>query len=134
MRRLFAAAGVAALLLGAGPLAPAANAEDWIATWTAPPQPLWSQDFPIAVNVPRFLWNQTIRQVASISVGGQRVRAIVRDEAKGLPWIKRGCEAAIATADDAHALAASFEGADGVFVMIPPMPRARSSRRLVLPA
>ncbi|RDI97382.1 NmrA family transcriptional regulator [Dyella solisilvae] len=48
------------------------------------------------------------------------VRAILRDEAKAARWIDRGCEIALATADDADALTAAFAGVDGVFLMIPP--------------
>jgi uncharacterized protein YbjT (DUF2867 family) len=60
-------------------------------------------------------------QVANaLLAAGQRVRAILRDEAKAGPWIEHGCEIALAAADDANALAAAFDGADGVFLMIPP--------------
>jgi hypothetical protein len=52
----------------------AADSGDWIATWTASPQPVWDADFLAPVKVPRNLWNQTIRQVASISIGGKRVQ------------------------------------------------------------
>jgi uncharacterized protein YbjT (DUF2867 family) len=60
-------------------------------------------------------------QVANaLLAAGQQVRAIVRDKAKAAPWIERGCDAAIATASDADALAAAFKDARGVFLMIPP--------------
>ena len=60
-------------------------------------------------------------QVANgLLAAGQRVRAIVRDEAKAAPWIERGCDAAIATANDADALATAFADTRGVFLMIPP--------------
>jgi uncharacterized protein YbjT (DUF2867 family) len=45
----------------------------------------------------------------------------VRSEEKGAPWVRRGCEIAIASTDDAAALQRAFEGADGVFVMLPPI-------------
>ena len=60
-------------------------------------------------------------QVANeLLAAGQRVRAIVRDEAKAAPWIERGCDAAIATANDADALATALADTRGVFLMIPP--------------
>jgi len=40
----------------------AASAEDWVGTWTASVQPVWDADFPVPTNIPRSLWNQTIRQ------------------------------------------------------------------------
>ena len=61
------------------------------------------------------------------------VRAIARDANKGEAWSARGCEVALADITDSAALAAAFEGAEGVFVLIPPMfdptpsfPEARS--------
>src|ERR1700722_16051642 len=51
---------------------------------------------------------------------GKKVRAVVRDEARGRPWADKGCEVAIASIGDADALTAAFAGADGVFLMTPP--------------
>src|SRR5712672_737818 len=51
---------------------------------------------------------------------GKKVRAVVRDEAKGKPWADKGCEVAIASIGDADALTAAFAGTDGVFLMTPP--------------
>jgi NAD(P)H dehydrogenase (quinone) len=48
------------------------------------------------------------------------VRAVVRDARKGAEWAGFGCEVAIADIGDVAALAAAFEGAEGVFVMVPP--------------
>ena len=49
----------------------------------------------------------------------QPVRAVVRDAGKGQAWANRGCEVALATIEDASALAAAFQGAEGVFVLVP---------------
>ncbi|KAA1013541.1 NAD(P)H-binding protein [Paraburkholderia panacisoli] len=51
---------------------------------------------------------------------GHAVHAVLRDESKAAPWAARGAEVAIASFDDADALAAAFGGAEGVFVMVPP--------------
>ncbi|KLU20939.1 NmrA family transcriptional regulator [Caballeronia mineralivorans PML1(12)] len=48
------------------------------------------------------------------------VRAIVRDAAKGEAWAKQGCEVALADLNDEHALQHAFEGAEGVFILLPP--------------
>jgi uncharacterized protein YbjT (DUF2867 family) len=50
----------------------------------------------------------------------QPVRAVVRDVRKGEFWTERGCEVAEADIHDAAALASAFEGAEGVFVLVPP--------------
>lgn len=52
---------------------------------------------------------------------GQPVRAVLRDEAKAGPWRQAGCEIALAGMDDAAALAAAFRGAEGVFILPPPV-------------
>jgi uncharacterized protein YbjT (DUF2867 family) len=49
------------------------------------------------------------------------VRAVVRDAGKGALWAAQGCEIAVANMDDSAALAAAFNGAQGVFVLLPPM-------------
>jgi uncharacterized protein YbjT (DUF2867 family) len=51
---------------------------------------------------------------------GQKIRAIVRNPEKATRWRARGAEIAVADVDDPNALASAFEGADGVFVMVPP--------------
>lgn len=52
---------------------------------------------------------------------GQPVRAVVRSAEKGAPWAARGCEIALAQMHDAAALRRAFEGASGVFVLLPPV-------------
>src|SRR5271154_6410380 len=51
---------------------------------------------------------------------GEQIRAIVRNPEKAARWKDRGAEIAVADTDDPNALASAFEGADGVFVMVPP--------------
>ena len=52
---------------------------------------------------------------------GANVRAVARDTRRAAPWVERGCELAIAEMSDAPALVRGFAGADGVFVLIPPI-------------
>lgn len=86
-RRALATVAVAALL-GTQPMASAAqdagvgggNAVTWLDTWSASPQPDWGPDFFAPVGIPRSLRDQTIRQVARISQGGERVRVEVSNE------------------------------------------------------
>ncbi len=47
------------------------------------------------------------------------VRAVVRDGANGAGWAERGCEVAVGDINDAQSLVAAYQGADGVFVMVP---------------
>ena len=39
----------------------------------------------------------------TLLAAGKKVRAVVRDEAKGRPWADKGCEVAIASIGDADA-------------------------------
>jgi uncharacterized protein YbjT (DUF2867 family) len=52
---------------------------------------------------------------------GQRVRAVVRDAAKGEQWAAQGCEVAVARMDDAAALTAAFAGVAAAFILPPPV-------------
>jgi uncharacterized protein YbjT (DUF2867 family) len=52
--------------------------------------------------------------------GGESVRAVVRNADKGQVWRNRGCEVALATIENAASLRAAFEGAEAVFVLVPP--------------
>ena len=51
---------------------------------------------------------------------GKPVRVIVRDAAKGEPWRAKGAEVAVASLDDAAALAKAFAGVQGAYVLLPP--------------
>jgi NAD(P)H dehydrogenase (quinone) len=51
----------------------------------------------------------------------QSVRAVVRDTRKGKSWAEQGCEVVQADIYDAQALTASFDGAEAVFLLVPPI-------------
>jgi uncharacterized protein YbjT (DUF2867 family) len=55
----------------------------------------------------------------NLLIARQPVRAVVRDLRKGEAWAERGCEVAEADINDAAALTSAFEGAEGVFVLVP---------------
>ena len=50
----------------------------------------------------------------------QSVRIIVRSSEKGASWKAKGAEVAIASLDDAPALAKAFQGAQGLYLLVPP--------------
>lgn len=52
---------------------------------------------------------------------GLPVRAVARHADKGRAWADRGCEIAVAEMDDADALQQAFEGAEAVFILLPPI-------------
>jgi uncharacterized protein YbjT (DUF2867 family) len=56
----------------------------------------------------------------ALLAGGKSVRAVVRNADKGQVWRNRGCEVALATMEDATSLTAAFQGAEAVFVLVPP--------------
>jgi len=57
----------------------------------------------------------------ALLAAGHPVRAVLRDEKKAAPWAARGCEIALAAMDDAAALTMAFSGAEGVFILLPPV-------------
>lgn len=64
-----------ALTAGVANAAPANTG--WVTTWTASPQPVWNSDFLFPTNIPAVLHEQTVRQVARVSLGGQRLRIVL---------------------------------------------------------
>ncbi len=70
-----------ALAVAAGAALPAATARadklSWVASWQASPQPTWGTDFLFPSNVPPLLHDQSVRQVARISLGGSRLRVVL---------------------------------------------------------
>lgn len=48
----------------------------WVATWQASPQPVWGTDFLFPTHLPPQLDDQTVRQVARLSLGGERLRVL----------------------------------------------------------
>jgi len=55
----------------------------------------------------------------SLLSADHRVRAVVRDVAKGKPWSELGCEVALAEMEDAEALTRAFTGVAAVFILPP---------------
>jgi NAD(P)H dehydrogenase (quinone) len=51
----------------------------------------------------------------------QSVRAVVRDIRKGQSWAEQGCEVVQADIYDVQSLAAAFQGAEAVFLLVPPI-------------
>jgi lysophospholipase L1-like esterase len=75
---------LAALVVGFG-VAPSVAAQEataphWVGTWESSPQPIWGPDFVAALKYPRNLWNQTVRQVSRVSIGGPRIRVVLSNE------------------------------------------------------
>ena len=56
------------------------------------------------------------------------VRALVRDEAKGAEWKKRGAEVVVADLDDAVALGRALAGATGAYFLLPAQYRSTDTR------
>src|SRR5450830_1660589 len=109
MKRLptLAASTVLAFALsGPAQADPAAN---WLASWTASPQAVWGQDFLFPSNIPATLDEQTVRQVARISLGGKRVRIVLSNAYGRTPLTIKNATVALAgaaSAIDQHSLRA----------------------------
>lgn len=122
---LGAGVALAAVFVGLPAHAQRAEAGDWIETWTASPQPIWDAEFFAPVNIPRALRNQTVRQIAAISIGGKKVRVVLSNEYGSKPLVigaahiaLAGSGAAIVPGSDR---ALSFDGHPSV--TIPPVHR-----------
>jgi len=71
----------------------------WITTWTASPQPVWGADFLFPTNIPATLRDQTVRQVARISLGGKRVRIVLSNAYGTQPIVVGKATIALPAAD-----------------------------------
>ena len=60
---------------------------NWITTWSASPQPTWDGDFALPTRTPFQFWKQTVRQVARISLGGDRFRITLSNEYGDTPLV-----------------------------------------------
>lgn len=58
--------------------------------------------------------------VDSLIARGARVRVVLRDAGKGEPFVRKGCEVAVASTDDADGLAAALAGVNGAYLLVPP--------------
>jgi lysophospholipase L1-like esterase len=118
---LAAAAGFAAVFI-APPSRAQLAAGDWIDTWTASPQPIWDAEFFAPINVPRAVRNQTVRQIAAISIGGNQVRIVLSNEYGSKPLVIGAAHIALAGSGssivDGSDRALTFDGKPSV--TIPP--------------
>ncbi|MFB8828808.1 SGNH/GDSL hydrolase family protein [Azotobacter sp. CWF10] len=73
----------------------ATPASTWLASWTASPQPIWGPDFLFPSNVPAVLRDQTVRQVARISLGGPRLRIVLSNAYGARPLTVGGATVAL---------------------------------------
>jgi hypothetical protein len=101
--------------LGAAPLAGFAQEDGgWVGTWSASPQPDWGPDFFAPVGIPRSLRDQTIRQVARVSLGGEQVRVEFSNEYGDQPMVIGAAHVAMArpdgSIDPATGRALTFDG------------------------
>lgn len=81
----------------------AAESGAWIGSWTASPQPTWGPDFAFPTNIPATLQDQTLRQVARISLGGRRIRIVLSNEYGSQPLLIGAAHVALAGAGSAIA-------------------------------
>ena len=99
--RLFITAGALALAACFAGAAQAETTKPWITTWAATPAPRWADELPAPFKVPEILEDQTVRQVARISVGGNQVRVVLSNEFGSKPLVIGAGSVAIAGKDGA---------------------------------
>lgn len=96
-----AAALLASALLLASTGNAAAGDAGWVASWTASPQPVWGPAFLFPSNVPAQLQDQTVRQVARVSLGGARLRVVLSNAYGDRPLHIGRATVAVSDADGA---------------------------------
>ncbi len=79
----------------------AAEPSAWIGTWMASPQATWGPDFAFPTKILATLQDQTIRQVARLSLGGKRIRIVLSNEYGSQPMIISAAHVALAGSESA---------------------------------
>jgi NAD(P)H dehydrogenase (quinone) len=87
------------------------------AKWPGPPESGEGSNMFVVTGITGKVGGAVARGLLS---KGQKVRAVVRDRAKGDQWAALGCEVSLARIDDAAALTEAFSEAEGAFLMTPP--------------
>jgi lysophospholipase L1-like esterase len=67
-------------LAAIAPVSVAGAAKQWITTWATTPAPRWAEELPAPFGVPEVLGDQTVRQIARVSVGGDQLRVVISNE------------------------------------------------------
>ncbi len=80
-----ALAATTALAMAGDAAATPGTSVHWNTSWMASTQPLWRGDFVLPTGVPFQYQHQTIRQVARLSIGGQRLRVLISNEGGDAP-------------------------------------------------
>ncbi|MEO6897721.1 MAG: SGNH/GDSL hydrolase family protein [Caldimonas sp.] len=88
--RWIRSSAVALILTGAAAASLAGDAAkhtptSWSPSWIASTQPLWSGNFVLPLGLPFQYSQQTIRQVARLSIGGARLRVVISNEESTAP-------------------------------------------------
>jgi len=87
--------------------APVSAAQHWVSTWTASPQPIWSQDqLPLPTRIPAALDDRTVQQTLRISQGGDRVSVVISNEYGQQPLLIGAAQVALYEGDRPDAAAA----------------------------
>jgi len=89
------------LLLALGTPARAAETGNWVSTWTASPQAFWGADFTFDTKLPNELKDLTLRQVARISLGGERLRIVIANDYGKQPMQIGAARIALSSGDGA---------------------------------
>ena len=99
-RRALLAVSLLTALLAGGPAGVAraqpTSGGEWIGTWSASPQEVWAADFFAPVAIPRSLRDQTVRQIARVSLGGSQVRVELSNEFGEHPLVIGAAHVALA--------------------------------------
>jgi lysophospholipase L1-like esterase len=108
---------VLSMALGGGALAnPTPAGENWLTSWYAAPQAGWGSSFPLPMQVPAYLDNQSLRETVRLSVGGHRIRLVFSNRHGREPLVIGA--ARVRLADDGHAgQALTFSGSSAVSIL-----------------
>lgn len=91
--------------------------DEWICTWLSTSQPTSGEAFPLALEIPDTLHDQTLRQTLRISLGGRKFRLVFSNRYGTQPMVLG--ESSLSVRDQvtpAHSVRITFNGYSGVTI------------------
>lgn len=64
-----------------------AQAQQWVASWQASPQPVWAKDFAFPTGIPQAIQDATFTHNVMISRGGKRLRLVISNRYGTAPLV-----------------------------------------------
>lgn len=96
---------------------PRSASTEWICSWLSTSQPTSGSAFPLALEIPDFLHNKTVRQTLRISLGGRKIRFVFSNRYGTQPLVLGEISFSVSGGSmPVHSVSVTFDGQSGVTI------------------